>query len=99
MRVTVTEAAEGDLQRIGDWIAEESPDRAVAFIRTLRARCEEFADTPRGYPLVPRYERTGIRRRPYRDYLIFYRVSRDSIEILPILHGARDYERLLFPHE
>ena len=56
-------------------------------------------DTPEGYALVPRYEALGIRRRPYRDYLIFYRVSDDSIEILHVLHGARDYETILFPDE
>ena len=48
-------------------------------------------------PLVPRFERHGIRRRPYGDYLIFYRVEEDRVAIVHILHGARDYERLLFP--
>ncbi|WP_347968191.1 type II toxin-antitoxin system RelE/ParE family toxin [Mesorhizobium sp. CC13] len=35
-----------------------------------------------------------IRRRVHRDYLIFYRVNAERIEILRILHGAMDYERL-----
>jgi hypothetical protein len=25
----------------------------------------------RAYPLVPRYEQTGVRRRPYENYLVF----------------------------
>lgn len=62
-------------------------------------RCEELANTPYRYPFAPRYEHADIRRCPYRDYLIFYRVGRDSIEILHVVHGARDYERLLFPDE
>ncbi len=40
----------------------------------------------------------GIRRRSYGDYLIFYRIDDEQISIVHILHGARDYEALLF-HE
>jgi plasmid stabilization system protein ParE len=47
--------------------------------------------------LVPRYEHHGIRRRPFGSYLIFYRVGTEAIEVVHILHGARDYEPLLFP--
>jgi large subunit ribosomal protein L34 len=32
-----------------------------------------LADTPRAYPLVPRYERFGIRRCVHGNDLIFYR--------------------------
>jgi len=31
--------------------------------------------------------------------LIFYRVGIDAIEVIHILHGARDYEPLLFPED
>jgi toxin ParE1/3/4 len=31
------------------------------------------------------------------DYSIFYRVLSDTVEILHMLHGARDYEPILFP--
>ena len=32
---------------------------------------------------------------PYRNYLIFYRFTDDALEILTILHGARDLETVL----
>jgi toxin ParE1/3/4 len=47
--------------------------------------------------LVPRYEQFGIRRRPFGSFLIFHRVGTEAIEVVHILHGARDYEPLLFP--
>ncbi len=97
MIVVITEMAEADLERIGDRIAEHNPERALTFTLELRECCERLVDAPRGFPLVPRYEHTGVRRRPFRDYLIFYRVGADAIEILHILHGAQDYEHLLFP--
>jgi toxin ParE1/3/4 len=54
---------------------------------------------PHAYPLVPRHESSGVRRAPHGDYLIFYRVTTDSVEILHVLNGARDYEPILFPDE
>jgi len=33
----------------------------------------------------------------HENYLIFYRVADRRILILRVLHGAMDYERLLFP--
>lgn len=71
MIVVLTEEAVADLTRIADWIAADSPARALTFVRTLRDKCLTLADAPEGYALVPRYERHGVRRRPYRDYLIF----------------------------
>jgi toxin ParE1/3/4 len=99
MIVVITAAAENDLESIADRIAQDSPSRALTFIAELRHRCETLIDAPKGYVLVPRYEALGIRRRPYRDYLIFYRLNGETIEILHVLHGARDYEAILFPGE
>lgn len=69
----------------------------MTFVAELVERCERLAETPDGFPLIPRYERHGVRLRNHRSYLIFYRVREDRIEILHILHGAQDYEAILFP--
>jgi plasmid stabilization system protein ParE len=36
----------------------------------------------------------GIRRRVHGNYLIFYRVREELVEVVHVLHGARDYETL-----
>jgi plasmid stabilization system protein ParE len=43
----------------------------------------------------------GTRRSapPVRGYLIFYRVEANEAQIPRVLHGARDYERVLFPDD
>lgn len=97
MIVVFTEEAETDLERIGDYIAEGNPARAVSFVAELVDCCRRLADAPHGYPLVPRYRRSGVRRRPYGRYLVFYRAGADRIDILHVLHGAQDYEAILFP--
>jgi plasmid stabilization system protein ParE len=97
MRVIIEPAADGDIEAIGEWIGADNPVRAVSFVVELRTRCYTIGELPNAYPLVPRHENTGIRRCPFRDYLIFYRVTEESVEILRVLHGARDIDTLLFP--
>jgi toxin ParE1/3/4 len=65
-------------------------------VRELQAKARDIGDIPRAFPLIPRYEHHGIRRRPYGDYLIFYTIEDDQVSVVHILHGARDYDSLLF---
>ncbi len=97
MRVDFTEEAEQGLEQIGDYIAQDSPARAESFVRELRAAALLLAEAPEAYPLVPRYERLRVRRRVYGAYLILYRADDDRVLVLQIVHGARDYGRLLSP--
>lgn len=99
MKVVIAAEAVSDLEHIGDYIAVDNPVRAESFVRELLGRCYALADMPRAFPLVPRYEHTGVRRRPYGDYLIFYRVGADVVDILHVLNGAQNYEAILFPDE
>lgn len=99
MKIVFSALAKAGLRDIALFIARDNKARAISFVRMLETKAREIADAPLSFPLVPRYERYGIRRRPYRDYLIFYRVEDDRITIVHILHGARDYSPLLFPDE
>jgi toxin ParE1/3/4 len=96
MRVVITAAAKADLLAIRRYIEADNPTRAVSFTEELLDRCQALADTPRAYPLVPRYERFGIRRCVHGDYLIFYRLKQELLQVIHILQGARDIEALLF---
>lgn len=96
MIVVISDSAAADLQAIGDWIGKDSPARAITFVVELRQSCATLSEAPLAYPLVPRYEQTGVRRRVHGNYLIFYRINGDVIDVLHVLHGARDYEQILF---
>jgi plasmid stabilization system protein ParE len=91
----LTLEAEADLERIGDYIAQDNPQRALTFIDELREKCMTLGEFPFAFPLVPRYERFGVRRRVQASYLIFYTVEADIL-VLHVLHGALDYEPILF---
>ena len=99
MIVILTETAIADLVAIGRHIKTDNPQRAETFVAEIKSRCHQLGAMPKAFALVPRHERSGVRRRPYRDYLIFYRIVADTIEVLHILHGAQDYEAILFPDE
>lgn len=97
MNVVLTAEAAGDLDRIASYIAAENPARALSFVLELRQRCEGLAHTPKAFPVLARYEHSGVRRLVHGNYLIFYVVGETDIAILHILHGAMDYEAVLFP--
>lgn len=97
MIVELTAAAEADLESIGDYIARDNPVRASSFVREIHRSCLDIADMPGFWPVVPRYEHHGIRRRVHGRYLIFYRVGDGRKTILHILNGAMDVEMVLFP--
>ena len=96
-QLVFTDQAEADLEAIGDHIALDSPLRAVTFILELRRDCMELRTMPERYPLVERHRSLAIRRRVHGNYLIFYRVAEEAVEILHILHGAMDIGTILFP--
>lgn len=97
MIVRLTREAERDLEAIADHIARDNPERALSFVRELRGACLGPADFPERFPLVPRYEREGVRHRVHGNYLIFYRVEAEAVTVLHLLHGATDYGEALFP--
>ncbi len=99
MRVVWTRAAQADLEEISDYIKADNPMRAVSFINEIVDAGEAISDMPRAFPLVPRLEQRGIRRRTFGSYLIFYRLEAESVQILHVAHGARDYIRSLFTEE
>ena len=75
MKVRLSDEARADLRRIGDFTARDSPQRAQEFVRELRRRAMQLGENPLAFPLVPRHEHSGIRRRVFRNYLIFYLVK------------------------
>lgn len=96
MKVFFTEPAEEDLEAIGDWIAKDNPERAASFVRELRQSCLDVGQWPLAQPLVVHRRNDGLRRKVHGNYLIFYRVWLETIEIVRVLHGARDYGYILF---
>ena len=99
MKVRLAEAALDDLTGIGVFIMEAGSERGEAFVQEITERCLSLGSMPKAYPLVPRHEASAIRRCVFRQYLILYRVHSSLVEVLRVVHGARDLDKLLFPDE
>ncbi|MDJ0591894.1 MAG: type II toxin-antitoxin system RelE/ParE family toxin [Pleurocapsa sp. MO_226.B13] len=92
-RFVITDAAQNDLEAIWLYVSVESEAAADQLIDDLIKRFPKLAT----FPEMGR-ERTelaaNIRGFPVGRYVVFYRSIDDGIEIVRVLHGARDIEQL-----
>ncbi|ALR19059.1 MULTISPECIES: type II toxin-antitoxin system RelE/ParE family toxin [Sphingomonadaceae] len=95
MLVRLSSRAVRDLEGIRTRIAEDNPARSVTFIAEVREAAARIGGMPRAFPLVPRYEHHGIRRRSYKGYGILYSVQPDRIFVHRIIGPGQDYDRAL----
>ncbi|MCY1172436.1 ParE toxin of type II toxin-antitoxin system, parDE [compost metagenome] len=95
MKVTLSTQAMRDLDGIRNYIEKDNPARAVSFVDELRDAAKRIGDMPRAFPLVPRYEQHGIRRRSHKGYGILYSAELDRIFVHRIVGPGQDQERAL----
>ena len=86
-----------DLISIFDWISLDSPNRAAAFVARLDKRVGRLESTPL-MGRVPKDEK--IRKLRYRilildDYLVFYTIRGQIIEIHRVVHGSRQLDTII----
>lgn len=88
-RFTRTARAEEDLIEIWTWVAADSPSAADRLLDRIDEVCGRLAEMPAlgaARPDLaegPRYFVTG-------SHLVIYRVAPGGVEIVRVVHGARD---------
>jgi toxin ParE1/3/4 len=86
--------AEQDYREIWRYIAARNPDAADRLLLRIDAKLDLYAGNPgmgtRRDQLAP-----GLRSFPVGRYLAFYRAAKDGIELVRVLHGARDLKEIL----
>lgn len=88
-RVTIRPSADRDLDEIFGWIARDDVDAAERQVRRLIAAAlalREYPERGRARPEIGEGMRSLVNGR----YLIFYRIADDVVEVVRVLHGARD---------
>ncbi|OGT07828.1 MAG: plasmid stabilization protein [Gallionellales bacterium RIFCSPHIGHO2_02_FULL_57_16] len=91
MHIELSTAALRDLESIGDYIAQDNPQRAKSFMGELRDQCVKIAKSPQAYRLRSELG-DGIRSCTYGNYVIFFREDQIMLRVLRILHGSMDIE-------
>ena len=95
--VRLLRAAEEDLNDIIEYIAADNPSAAAAVLDRIENDLRLLSQQPQ-LGRIPEEEdlvRMGYRFLIVRDYLIFYTLEEKTILVHRIVHGARDYLRLL----
>lgn len=87
--------AQRDLREIRNYIAADSVTAAICFVDLLKTKCQRLAEFP-GMGREREELGAGLRSFAVSNYLIFYRERNEGIEIVRVLHGARDIDSL-FP--
>lgn len=100
MRVVWVSVAEQDLGEAYRYIASGSPEAAERFFEAVHASVEVLRRAPElGRARQFRAsEAAGVRSwavAGFPSYLVLYRVSDDRLEIVRLLHGARDLPSLV----
>jgi toxin ParE1/3/4 len=87
--------AKADLVAIWEYIARDNEAQADAFIKTVDEKFRLLAQNP-GIGRVRDELGASVRSLPVGRYVIFFRSGETYLEIIRVLHGARDVQAL-FP--
>lgn len=95
MRLEWSPRAQNDLLALKSYIAEDAPLYARQFAERLIHTVETLPLFPRKGRAVPEVGyRNDIREVLFQGYRIIYRLpTEDRIEIITVVHGARDLQK------
>jgi toxin ParE1/3/4 len=86
------------LQSAVRYIAADSKKSARRWAASIRENCAKLGETP-GLG-VPKPELgPHVRMLVMGSYLVFYEADTKGVEILRIMHGARDWQEILSPEK
>ena len=94
-RYLLTDSAKADIREIVEYIRQRSPSAATRVQSELRAQMRRLAD----YPGIGhrRLDLAGddLRFSSVYSYLIIYLPETRPLQIIRVVHGARDVKRIL----
>jgi plasmid stabilization system protein ParE len=93
MKVHLTPEAKADLEDIGDRITKRKPARAVTYLQELRERATRIGEFPT--PVLRDRNGAGRSNRRSRQVPDRLRVRDETVQVLRVVHGARDLGALL----
>ena len=95
-RVVYSEIAKADLREIWDYVSDDSQLQADRLIERFRSKLEHLAQwntLGRPRPEIAR----NCRSYPFGKYCFFFRPIDNGIEVIRVIHSARDLDQIKFP--
>jgi toxin ParE1/3/4 len=93
MKVCWAETAERHLDGIYAFIAQDSPTYALNIVDKLTKRSEQIADFPMSGRCVPEYGLERVREVFEGSYRIIYNIKPKQIDIIAVIHEAKEIHR------
>ena len=90
MKVLWTDSALAQLAAIHSYVAQTSPEYARRIVDKLTRRSLQIAAFPFSGRAVPEYEINEVREVIEGLYRVIYLVKDDQIEVLAVIHSARE---------
>jgi toxin ParE1/3/4 len=96
--VEITPSAEADIAEIWDYIAQDSPTNAEAFVLALGKQIASLEKLPERCSRIPENEilGTSYRHLIHASYRTIFRIAGTRVVILRVVHGARLLDTSLF---
>lgn len=82
-----------DLLEIGEYVANDDPGAARAWVERLVQLAEHAATSPRAGRRVPEVGREDVRETFLKAYRLVYRVVPRGIVVLTVFEGRRRFPR------
>jgi plasmid stabilization system protein ParE len=79
-----------DLIDICDFVARDSRQRAAELADLFIELVERLPEQPHAGSIVPEYDRSDLRERFLFKYRVLYLIRDTDVEVVRILHGARN---------
>ena len=101
MKLIVKSPVWDDLREIGQRVAADNPEAAGRFLSAAENAFELIRRHP-GIGRLRSFSLPGVRSwvvPEFGNYVIFYLPTKEDVQILAVLHGARDLSRVLNERE
>lgn len=89
MRYVLSPSLKRDLEEIAEWIAQETPTRALRVIRELRTAIREIAQHPKHYQLRPDIGEDARLAVAGRHVILFW-IDGKVVRFERVVYGGRD---------
>ncbi|MFN3547337.1 MAG: type II toxin-antitoxin system RelE/ParE family toxin [Mesorhizobium sp.] len=91
-RIDVSPVAAEDIGYIFEYLAARNREGALNIFRAIEEAILRLADHPFSAPKAEVANRDDLRRISVPPYTVFYRIVSDTVEVVRVLHSARDLE-------
>jgi toxin ParE1/3/4 len=98
VKVVISTKAERDLERIGNYLARETDNPEI--VDRVYSGLAHVLELIGENPLMGREWlelSAGLRGFPHGDYMVFWRIRKDSVQIVRVMHQKQDIARAFRP--